>query len=333
MGQREPKVVVLVTSFKDPPLLKDTLQSLLKTDYKNYEVVVVDCLSRSVRRLVEEIRRDSRVPIYYFSVSDNLGIASQLNYGFKLAISLKNDAEYIVRIEDDVILMDRLWLQKLVHVMEMYRDVQVAMPVSVTKNGKYVYCGGYLFGNGTIGSFDLHMNNHHLSSKLIYALCGGGPCYIVRKSYISELFASGIQPYCDFFFISSEDVDFALKVWLRGYKTIATTLTSVLHEGTTGPRRPPYRVYHMYKNRLCLLLMNFGLRHILSNIWYRCLQDIISALIHSEATLMLRAYIWVIKNLKLVLRHRRLRRLYWRRVSDKELKHTVLFKMPMPIRR
>jgi len=333
VGGGEPKVVVLVTSFEDPPVLRDTLHSLLKTDYENYEVIVVDCLSRSVRDLVEEIKRNSKVPIYYCSVSDNLGVASQLNYGLRLAVSFKNDAEYIARIEDDVILIDRLWLQKLVHVMEMHRDIQVAMPVSVTRSGKYAYCGGYLFGNGTICSFDLYVNNHHSSSKTYRCLCGGGHCYIVRKSYITELFASGIQPYCHFFFISSDDIDFALKVWLRGYKAVATTLTSVFHEGTTGPKRAPYRVYHMYKNRLCLLLMNFELEHILSNIWYRVLQDVASALIRSEAVLMFRAYLWVFKNFKFVLGHRRLRKLSWKRISDKELKRAVLLKIPMPIGR
>lgn len=323
----EPKVVILLTTYKDPPLLKNILESIKRTEYSNFELLVVDCSSSKVHQSLEAA--ELAIPIQYVALEKDEGAAYQLNEG--MWIAMNKDVKYIVRLEGDAIPLYREWLRELVNVMQNDKTIAIAMPFDVDRNRKIGY-GGKLYGNCTyciIASPQI--------SKIIPCLGTGGHCIITRKTYIEELFKEGIEPYWTPFYISSEDLDFNLKAWLRSYRVVTVGSVKVLHEGTSMPKnqsyRAPYRVYHMYKNRLCLLLLNFGYKHILVNIWYRLLNDVLSSLVHSESILMLKGYLWALINLKKILEHRSLRIARWKRVPDKKLKDVVIVRLPMPIKR
>lgn len=324
----EPKVVILLTTYKDPLLLNDILKSIKQTEYSNFELLVVDCCSKNVHQLIKTAKLS--VPVYYVALKRDKGAAYQLNQGMWLAIN--RDAKYIVRLEGDAIPQDREWLKELVNVMENDGNIAVAMPFDIDGRGR-IGCGGKLYGNGTYCEINFVKTKY---SKVIPCIGTGGHCFITRKAYLNELFREGIKPYWEPFYISSEDIDFNLKAWLRSYKVVTVGSIKVLHEGTSMPKdqsyRAPYRVYHMYKNRVCLLLLNFGCKHIMINIWYRLLHDLASALIHAELILMLKGYMWVLINMRKIFEHRNLRMTRWKEVSDKKLKGLVLLRLPMPIR-
>jgi GT2 family glycosyltransferase len=321
----QPKVTILLTTYKDPPLLQDILESLEKTDYSNFDVLIIDCNSVKIQKILESMNFKA----CYLALQEDKGAAYQLNKGMRQALG-HNDTRYIIRIEGDAIPQGSGWLQELVDVMESDPDVAIAMPIDTDRKGKLGY-GGRLYGNCTFSPVP------HPPSRVYPSIGTGGHCFITRRSYVEELFREGVEPYWDSFYISFEDIDFNLKAWLRGLKVVVTSSAKVLHEGTTMPHdgsyRTSYRVYHMYKNRLCLLLLNFGLKHILINIWYRLLHDITSAIIYSEPILMLKGYLWVITNLRPILQQRKLRMTRWKCVSDTELKRHILVRAPMPIKR
>jgi len=320
----QPRVAILLTTHKDPPLFKDILESLKKTEYSNFEVLVVDCTSTKVKQILESATLE--VPVSYFALQKDKGAAHHLNVAMQLALQC-NGVKYTVRIEGDAIPLGSRWLQKLVDVMESNPEVAIAMPWDTNKEGQLGY-GGRLYGNGTFCPIDPSS-----FKEPVPCIGTGGHCFMTRNGYLAELFKEGVRPYWDPFYVSSEDIDFGLKAWLRSYKVVTVGSARVLHEGTTGPQRAPYRVYHMYKNRLCLLSLNFGIRNILVNIWFRLLQDLISVLFHSEPILMFKAYLWVISHLGGILQQRALRMSRWKRVSDKELERHVLVRLPMPVRK
>ena len=320
-------MVILLTTYRDPPLLSDILDSLKKTEYPKCEILTVDCNSTRVRQILEAAGLE--VPVHYIAIQKDRGAAHQLNVGMRMALDF-DDAKYIVRIEGDAIPLDPKWLHLLVDVMEIDPKIAIAMPFDTDKNGKLGY-GGRLYGNCTFAPISWP------PSEICPCLGTGGHCFITRRRYVQELFERGIKPYWSPFYISSEDLDFNLKAWLRSYKVVTVGSTRVLHEGTSMPKsgsyRAPYRVYHMYKNRVCLLLLNFGFKHILVNIWYRLLHDVTSALLHFEVVLMLRGYLWLITNMRQILFERKMRMVYWKRIRDKELKRHVLVKLPLPIKK
>jgi GT2 family glycosyltransferase len=324
----EPKVVILLTTYKDPPLLKNILESIRRTEYSNLELLVVDCGSSKMYRLLQTTGLS--IPIQYVALKKDEGAAHQLNKGMWLAI--KKDVKYIVRLEGDAIPQGRGWLRELVNVMENNKTIAVAMPFDIDRNGN-IGCGGKLYGNCT---FCTHAFLQSKISKIVPCIGTGGHCFITRKTYIEELFMKGVKPYWTQFYISSEDIDFNLKPWLRSYKVVTVGSVKVLHEGTSMPKdqsyRAPYRIYHMYKNRVCLLLLNFGYKHIAINIWYRLLHDLLSALIYSELIPMIKGYLWVLVNLRKIFEQRNLRMARWKLVPDEELKDIVLSRLPMPVK-
>ena len=326
-SEENPRVVVLLTIFRDPPLLPNILECLKQTEYSNFEILFVDCESTKTRRLIERTRL--AMPVHYYHLDEDKGAAYELNAGIRLAMNI--DAKYVVRLEGDAIPQETDWLQVLVNVLENDGSVAVAMPFDVNRNGEIGY-GGRLYGNGTYSIF-----SGSPPSEIVPSLGTGGHCYITRKSYLKELFDEGIDPYWVPFNISSEDLDFNLKAWLRSYRVVTVGAARVLHEGTSMPKnltyRAPYRIYNMYKNRPCLLMLNFGCRHIFVNIWYRFLNDLYSAALHSEIILMSRGYLWTIANLRKILEERRLRKRRWKKVKDTQLRGVVLERLPMPVKR
>ncbi|MEM2147122.1 MAG: glycosyltransferase [Candidatus Bathyarchaeia archaeon] len=325
----KPKVVVLLTTYRDPPLLANILKSIKETVYPNFELLIVDCCSNRLQKTIDSA--ELTVPVKFVSLDEDYGAAYQLNIGMWLAMN--KATKYIARLEGDAIPQNPTWLKELVSVMENDETIAVAMPFDIDRFGK-VGWGGKLYGNGT---FCVKPYGLPCFSKVVPCLGTGGHCFITRKTYIEELFKAGVKPYWDLFYISSEDLDFNLKPWLKSYKVVTVASIKVLHEGSSMPKdqsyRAPYRVYHMYKNRVCFLLFNFGYKHILVNIWYRLLHDFLSAVAHSEVLLMLKGYCWVLGHFKTILLHRNLRMTYWKNVSDKKLKDSVLVKLPMPIKK
>lgn len=322
-----PRVLLMLTIFRDPPLLGEILECLKRTEYPNFEILFVDCESTKGLHLLESAKLP--VPVHYFRLKEDRGAAYELNEGLRIAVN--KDVKYIVRLEGDAIPQEVEWLQKLVDVMNNYGAVAIAMPFDINRKGEIGY-GGRLYGNGTYSIL-----SGPPPSEIVYSLGTGGHCYITRKSYLRELFDSNIDPYWEPFNISSEDLDFNLKAWLRSYKVVTVGAVRVLHEGTSMPknqtRRAPYRVYNMYKNRPCFLILNFGYQHILLNMSYRLLNDVFSAVVHSELTLMLRGYHWAIANFGIVLTERRLRMAHWKKVKDRQLRDIVLEPLPMPVKR
>jgi GT2 family glycosyltransferase len=320
-----PRVLILLTIFKDPPLLGNILECLKRTEYSNFEILFVDCESTRSRQLIELARLPVRV--HYFRLEEDKGAAYQLNQGMRLAVNM--DTKYVVRLEGDAIPQESGWLKVLVNVMEDDETVALAMPFDVNRNGEIGY-GGRLYGNGTYCIF-----SGPPPSDIVASVGTGGHCYITRKGYLRELVNEGIDPYWEPFNISSEDLDFNLKAWLRSYRVVTVRAARVLHEGSSMPQdhsyRSSYRIYHMYKNRPCFLVFNFGYRHIFVNIWYRLLNDVLSAALHSELTLMLKGYLWIVTNLKMIVKERRLRMAHWKRITDRQLRDAVLVKLPMPL--
>lgn len=139
----EPKVVVLLTTFKDPPLLADILKSISQTKYSNFELVV-DCNSKKVHQLLKAAKLT--IPIQYVKLERDEWAAHQLNEG--MLIAMNKDAEYIVRLEGDAIPLNRGWLRELVKVMENDKTIAIAMPFDINRKGGIGY-GGRLYGNGT----------------------------------------------------------------------------------------------------------------------------------------------------------------------------------------
>ena len=149
------------------------------------------------------------------------------------------------------------WLTTMVNILEnLPKDCVVAEP------GR----GWFIYPNVTARRVPLHALK--TNPKIYATICGGGGQFIVKKSYIIEMIDSGIPPYNELLYMQSEDIDFALKVYLRGYKSVCTNKRITGHVKRLGELNS-FRIYEMYKNRIIVLITNFSFKHIMKYLPYR----------------------------------------------------------------
>jgi len=322
-----PYVVVFVfTLEKRLMLAKKTLVALCKTDYPNYRVILFVHTHKPISFYsLNELKQCTKVEVVQLISKSDRGLAFYLNLALLYILKRYPNVTYIAHVEDDAVPTERSWLKVLVKTLDLIPNIAIVMPTDVSLYGEVGY-GGILYRNTSFCPYLVAPR-----SKLFYGIGTGGHCYLARRSYIEELFKNHILPYENIFFISCEDIDFCLKAWIRGHRVACTTLAKVIHEGMTGPKRAIHRTYNAYKNHVLLLVLNFGLRTILTALPFRLLHDLLASIKYREAIPFLRAYKWVIKNLRFVLWLRKIRFQYWKRVKDKNIAFMLLYRVPIPL--
>ncbi len=100
------KVSIIIPTYNRAHLLNETLDSIIKQTYKNWECIVVDDDSRddTLNLLGEYNKRDSRILYYKRPFGMPKGANACRNYGFKMA-----SGEYIIWFDsDDLMTKDHL---------------------------------------------------------------------------------------------------------------------------------------------------------------------------------------------------------------------------------
>ena len=113
-----PKITVLMSVYNGDKYLSETIESVLKQSFSDFEFLIIDDGSIDNSRNIIQGYEDDRIKYCY---KHNSGIAKSLNYGLKIA-----EGKYIARIDaDDICYQDRL--------VEQYNFMEM--------NSEYVICG------------------------------------------------------------------------------------------------------------------------------------------------------------------------------------------------
>jgi GT2 family glycosyltransferase len=117
----KPLVYIVILNYNGRELLRRCLDSLLKrTIYENYRIIVVD--NGSIDGSVAMIR-DLYPYIELIALKKNMGYARANNYGIIRA--LRKGAKYVVLMNNEIEIIDPLWLYKAVVTMERHRDTGI----------------------------------------------------------------------------------------------------------------------------------------------------------------------------------------------------------------
>ena len=320
-------ICIAVTTFKDRGTIPLALESLAKTRYEPLKLYVIDYGSKKIVRLIETLQSRYHIDIDLIKVERDFGLSHRRNLCLKHCLDEK--PEYIVLMDDDIVVKSDDWLTELVSLMEN-------MPTSVVVLQSICnsFFGGKLYGNLTAYGF-----SKPPKGKDYWLALGGGAMFITKSSYITQLFKLGIKPFEEIFCIQSEDVDFAIKTIMLGYDVAVTGLVKVDHIGEQSGERgkqPPYRIYHMFKNRVLLALLNFRMRFLIRCLPYRILQDLIYVLrscfrAPKTALLLIKAYTFVLRNLRSIMSARMDRISCYVEDAEDRIKKYIL-RLPMPLK-
>jgi len=250
--QRFPKVTVSITNVRGTDLLEQCLQTLTKTDYPNFEILVVDCQTPQISEWIQD--HFPSVKVAHFE--NDIGPSASHNVGAEKA---DPNSKYIAFLDNDA-LVEPNWLKECVRLMEKDEKVGIAQPkILIIGSEEHLdHVGLALDALGTWNSlFYAKEEDYHEALDIFAASLAA--CVIRHKVLDS------VGGFDESYFIYDDDTDFCWRTLLLGYRIVFFPSAKAYHRGQVTKSMTPKRLYHSTKNRIYTLLKNYEWR----NLWTR----------------------------------------------------------------
>ncbi|MCW4003203.1 MAG: glycosyltransferase family 2 protein [Candidatus Bathyarchaeota archaeon] len=296
MSQADPLVSVIILNFNGKDCLTSCLDSVLKNQYNNFEVIVVDNAStdQALQTAEELFGADSRLRI--IRNGTNLGFSGGNNVGFA-----HSHGDYIVFLNNDTIVAPD-WLTTLVSIMQNDSTIGLAQSLILTIDGQRIQTAGWLFSNYLIHKCtlcaDKPSNMQLLPVFEVSFVCGA--CMMVRREIVEVM--GLFDPKIPFFY---DDTLLSLKTRLAQKRVVTVSGSKIRHAGgATNVWKTKFTTYHLLKSNLCLLFdiyprltdlaraLLVNAFHITSNTFFCVKKKNIAAIVGNISAL-----VWSIKNL------------------------------------
>ena len=321
MMEQEPKVAIIILNWNGFNDTSECLESIQKTTYQNYKVVLVDNGSKDS----EGAKLKERFPhVQLISNPKNRGFAGGNNDGMRWAI--ENKFEYVVNLNNDCI-VDEHWITHLVAgIRSAGVDFGTLRIMYYPEKELICSAGDALLIDGSgIAVNHLENTSCHTGSNRIFSACGAGSIYSVESLLDVELEKG--EFFDELYFAYYEDVDLGVRLNARGRKGVLVPDAVIYHKGTQSAGfRSDFHRFQIERNRLLNMILNYPVwliiagecfyfpKLILRRI-YRIFKTPLSREGRSEMPgiiegikIMMRARIWIIANFSLILRKRRMRK-------------------------
>jgi GT2 family glycosyltransferase len=212
----EPLVYIIIINYYGRELLRRCLQSLRKTRYNNYRVLVVDNGSKDGS---VEMVREMFPEVEIIALPRNLGYAKANNYG--VVYALKREAKYVVLLNNDTEILDPLWLYLAVKIMERHEDIGILGFNLILPNGR----------------------SQQYSDKI-------KPWEVGEVSFAATFIRAQIfrkVGYLDpeYYIGYAEDTDFCYRVRYHGFRVVYVPQIKIRHISMATFRRFPYIVFQI----------------------------------------------------------------------------------------
>ncbi|MCL5071168.1 MAG: glycosyltransferase family 2 protein [Actinobacteria bacterium] len=281
--------------------LEDTtkcLKSLLKTEYKDYKILVIDDGSKN-DELSELKRVFSKENIHFFSDGLNKGFSVRAN---EIINSAKS--KYVILLNNDTV-VDPKWLQYLINAVE--KDNKIAVCQSKLKSMNFPDyfeyaggCGGYLdklgypYTKGRIMfSIEKDVGQYDQEDEIFWA-CGAA--MLIRTSV-----ALRIGGFDESLFAYAEEVDFCWRIKKLGYKVKIIPRSIVFHKGAGfWSKKLARKTYLLHRNHFILLIKHLEIKELIWILPTRLLFDFLSIIYYMRegtyayALAVLKAHFYII---------------------------------------
>ncbi|WP_208976565.1 glycosyltransferase [Methylotuvimicrobium buryatense] len=228
-----PLVSIIIPTRDRLDLLKPCVESLLdKTQYPNYEVLVVDNQSEKSETLeyfqkLEQEYNHVRVIKY----------AKPYNYSaINNAAAEQANGDYLVLLNNDTVIIQEQWLERLLN--HGLRDEVGIVGARLVFPNQTLQHAGVILGMGPFGVADHphislpltdpgYMNRAQVVQNFSAVTAA---CLLIRKSIYFDV--GGLD--AENFKVLFNDVDLCLKVRERGYKIVWTPYVTEVHHGSSS---------------------------------------------------------------------------------------------------
>lgn len=219
----QPKVSIIIP-FKDKvELLKTCVPSILKSTYKNYEIILVS--NKSVEEetfdYLEELKKDPHCKVHFWDFPFNFSAVN--NYGRKQA-----GGEYLVFLNNDTEILSFDWLEELIGVASQ-KETGAVGPMLLYPD-KHIQHAGVVLGMGGMAGHVFRFRQPEewtffgLPSWPRNYLAVTGACLAVKAQKFDQ-----IGGFDEKLTIGGNDVAVGIKLYEAGYRNVYWPFVKIIH--------------------------------------------------------------------------------------------------------
>jgi GT2 family glycosyltransferase len=243
--ETQPFVSIIILNYNGERYLDNCLASVLKNDYKNFEVVLVDNASTdlSIKNAMQTFGSDTRVKLV--QSQKNLGFSGGNNLGFA-----HSKGDYLVFLNNDTV-VDAQWLTHLVNALQTDESIGLAQSTILMIDGKKIQTAGWLYSDYLVQKYGLAENKtSSLRLQPIFEVSvASGASMITRRALINQI--GLFDPTIPFFY---DDTLLSFKVWLANKRVVTVSDSKIRHiQGATGVWNIQRTTYNLLKAKMCLM--------------------------------------------------------------------------------
>lgn len=241
---------IVVTSYKNPQLLKLCLDSIMKnTKNISYEIIVADS---ETQEDTEMMMREDYPGVRFLPFTKNVGFQALLKAGIK-----RSRAEYLLLLNGDILVKPGS-IEKLLTYVQHDCTVGMAAPKLLNFNGSLQYScfrfykpitivyrrtvlGKMKFAQKHIDWFLMKDYDHKKPRDVDWVM---GSALMVSRNALKKVGHMDTR-----FFMYMEDVDWCRRFWENGYKVMYFPQAKMLHYHGKGSQKGN-ALYSLLFNRL-----------------------------------------------------------------------------------
>lgn len=241
-------VSLIILNYNGKADTLEFLKSIKKTDYPNYEIIVVD--NASTDGSVAAIRK--KFPkVKIVQNKENLGFSAGMNPGIR-----KSKGKYVVIMDNDRYVFQKEWLSHLVDAVESDQKIGMVIPMLLYYRTNTIQLVGQvapLSAKITSATYLLGLEEEDKDqfSKIFDIVAGNG---LIKKEVLKKigLFDEKMRRYFD-------ETDLCYRARAAGYRVVAQPKSKMWHKGSaTINARSYFSIYENYKNKIRYILKNYG---------------------------------------------------------------------------
>ena len=228
MKINKPSIAVILVNWKKYNLTSNCINSLNKSNYKNFKIILVD--NEYSEKSIIELKNKYK-ELLVFKEKNNLGFAGGNNIGIRYA--LENDYDYIMLLNNDTEVKENFILP-LVERIEKDHFLGAVQPLILNFSNKSIIwnAGGKL--NKFLGLTSTRLNNNKLNSSIVfddYTDWISGCCILIKSEILTKV---GLLD--EKFFNYYEDVDWSLRMKNLGYDLGFVKESIIYHHGSSSSK-------------------------------------------------------------------------------------------------